>query len=129
ADLWIAQIERVQRFDAGGGHYDAGKPFIVGGHDIPRRLGGGRGANNILVGSHVIVPEGSLLDVVSRELPVLLRVLKSLKKTLLLLFLGDVEEKLTNDDAITGQIALEIADVLETFFPDVLGDEFGRKRL
>ena len=86
-------------------------------------------AYHIFVGCHVVVPEGSLLDVVSRELPVLLRVLKALKKTLLLLFLGDVEEKLTNNDAITRQMALEIADVLETFFPDLLGDEFGWKRL
>jgi hypothetical protein len=86
-------------------------------------------ANHVFVCYHVVVPEGSLSDVVSRELPVLLRVLKALKKTLLLLFLGDVEEKLTNDDAITGQIALEIPDILETFFPDVLGDELGRQLL
>jgi len=31
------------------------------------------------------------------------------------------------DDAVARQIALEIADVLEALFPDVLGNELGLK--
>ena len=51
------------------------------------------------------------------------------RKTSFLLSLGDVEEKLANDDAIARQVALDVTDVLVAILPDVLGDELGRDLL
>ena len=40
-----------------------------------------------------------------------------------------MQEKLTNDDAIAREIALETTDILETFLPDIFGDQLGREFL
>src|SRR5262249_38158046 len=49
--------------------------------------------------------------------------------TLLLFFLGNVEKELANADAVARQIALEAADVVKAFLPDVFCDELGRQLL
>src|SRR5262249_13098186 len=82
ADLRVTQIKRIQRLEDRGGDYDATEPFVVGRHDVPRSVFRGSLANHFLVRFHVVVPERAFLDIVGRELPVLLRVLKPLEETL-----------------------------------------------
>src|SRR5262245_45090585 len=86
-------------------------------------------ANRVLVGGHVIVPESPLFDVADRELPVLLRILEPLEEALLLLLLRYVEEELADDDSVTSQIFLEVANVLVALLPNVLGDQLGGELL
>ena len=43
-----------------------------------------------------------------------------------LLLPGDVEKELEHDHSIAGEMALEFADILEAFLPDVLADQLGR---
>jgi hypothetical protein len=40
-----------------------------------------------------------------------------------------VQEKFSNDHTVARQVALDMADVLEAIFPDVLGDELRRDLL
>ena len=60
------------------------------------------------------------------ELPVLVRGVCALEKTPLLFGLGNVQEKLYNDDTVAVQVTLEAANVLEAFVPDLPGHESGR---
>jgi hypothetical protein len=50
--------------DDGGSDNDAGKPFVVRRHDVPRRRFRGGVSNHVLGGFHIIVPMLALLGVV-----------------------------------------------------------------
>jgi hypothetical protein len=54
--------------------------------------------------------------------PALGGLFQPLQQTLALLLPGDVEKELEHDHAIAGEMALEFADVLEAFLPDVFAD-------
>ncbi|KAF5407622.1 MAG: hypothetical protein Udaeo2_22360 [Candidatus Udaeobacter sp.] len=73
---------------------------------------------------HVIVPKVALIGVVGRELPVFQRVIDSLEESSFCSFLKR-EEKFSHHDAIPRQILLEIADVFEPLFPNLLPTSFG----
>src|SRR5713101_3194900 len=106
--LGIREPQRGQSPDDRGPDDDTGEPLVVGGHDVPRGVPGRGGADQLLVGLHVVVPELTLLDVVGRELPVLLRSLESLEETLPLLLPRDVEKELADDDAVPRRVSLEV---------------------
>ena len=65
-------------------------------------------------------------NVVLGELPAFGGLLQPLQQTLALLLPGDVEKELEHDHSIAGEMALEFADILEAFLPDVLADQLGR---
>src|SRR5436190_1691103 len=88
------------RYDGSHRADDPREPFVVGGHDVPRRVLRCRVADRVLVGAHVVAPVRALLRVVRGELPVLLRLLEPLEEAALLLALRDVQEELPDDDAV-----------------------------
>src|SRR5262245_59906726 len=128
-DLGILEPQRSQRLDDRGGDDQASEPLVVGRYDVPGRMLRRGIADHVLVGLHVVVPVLALLDVAGRELPVLFGVLEPFQKALLLLLPGDVQEELTDDDAVARRIALEAPDVTEPSLPDVLGDDVRRQPL
>src|SRR6185295_7566515 len=52
------------------------------------------------------------------ELPVFFRLVEPREKPFLLLLARHMQEELEDDGPIAGQVALEVADVFETFVPD-----------
>src|SRR5690349_78700 len=122
ADLGILEAERVERFDDGRSHGDAGEPLVVGGHDVPRRPLRGGVADHVLVGLHVVLPVVAFLRVGRRELPVLLGIVDALEETPLLLLARDVQEELEDDGAVVVEVALVGPDVPEPILPDALAD-------
>ena len=64
-----------------------------------------------------------------RELPVLRWIIELLKETFLLFLGGDVQKKLSNDDAVAREVALEVPDVMVALLPDVLCYELLRDLL
>src|SRR5262245_43814512 len=90
---------------------------------------GRRISDRVLISCHVVVPILALLDVTGRKLPVFFRLLDPFKKPFFLLLLGDMEQELTNDNAITRKISLEVPDVLEALLPNVLRHQLRRQLL
>src|SRR5215471_2444980 len=105
------------------GEHEPCEPFVVRGYNVPGRVFRGSIANHVFVSILVVVPALALVYVARREFPVLLRLVQTRQKTFLLLFFGDVEEKLANDGSVTGQVFLKRSDVVKSFFPYVLGHE------
>src|SRR4029077_9855018 len=81
ADLRIFQIKIGQGFHHRRCDHDAGKPFVVCRHHVPRRFFRRSFLNHFFVRFHVIVPEIALGGVVGRELPVFERVIDSLEES------------------------------------------------
>src|SRR6185369_2821634 len=54
------QVESVERRDDGGADHHAGKPFVVGGHDVPRRMPRPGVVDHVLIGSLVFRPQRAL---------------------------------------------------------------------
>src|SRR5262245_46788881 len=127
-DRRVLQVEARHGVDDRRCHHHASEPFVIGRHDIPGRGVGGRRANGVLIGSHVLVPVLTLLDVARRELPLLLGVVDARKKALLLFLLRHVEEQLANRDAVLRQIVLEVPDVSMPVPEDPAADQ-GRRQL
>ena len=75
---------------------------------------------HVLIGVVVVVPEGALLGVARRKLPVLLRSLDPFQESLLLLLLRDVEEEFQDHDAVVREVLFEVVDVLEATIPNIL---------
>jgi len=128
-DLREMQLEPVERRDDGGADHDAGEPFVVGRHDIPRRMLGGGAANRIFVGLHVIVPEAALANVVGGKFPVFLRLIEAREKALFLLAVRYMQKELQDDDAVAREVALEPANVAMALLPNIFGDQIGREFL
>src|SRR4029077_4189765 len=80
--------------------------------------------DRLFIGVHVVIPKPTLLGVVEREFPVLVRVIEPLQKTLLLLPFGNVKEEFHHNRSVAKQVTLERADVLESLFPDAFRDAF-----
>jgi hypothetical protein len=72
---------------------------------------------------HVFVPVGTLLDVVGRELPALVRVSQAALQAALLLVLGDMQIELEHRDARQRQRVLELVDRFVARLPDRFRDE------
>ena len=103
--------------------------LLVGRHDIPRRVFGGRMTDRVLVGLDELVPQLALLDVVEGELPPLFGIVDAREEALQLLLLGNVEEEFERHGAVAGEVQLEIVDVLVALLPDLAGDELFRQVL
>jgi hypothetical protein len=71
----------------------------------------------------------ALLGVIGGELPVFFGRLNALQESFFLFFVGDMQKELANDNAVACQVALEAADVLKTFLPDVFRYQLGRQFL
>jgi hypothetical protein len=81
--------------------------MLLGGHDVPWRFGPAGGADHVLVGVHVLVPEFALRDVAHGELPALRGLIEPRQQAPALLLPGDVQKKLEHSHAVTGEVALE----------------------
>src|SRR3954451_11847285 len=123
------QIEAFERGDDGRADHDAGEPFVIGRHDMPRRRWRRGVPDDVLIDRLIALPARALGNVAHRELPVFRRLLQPGQEALALLLFGDVEEELQDDCAVAREIALEGGDVLEALLPDVLGDEPWRQLL
>src|SRR5512135_19699 len=121
-ELRVAQVEARHRLDDRRGNRQPAEPLVVRRHHVPRRVGGCRMADHVLVGLHVFLPVAALAHVRGRELPVLVRVVQPLEKAPFLLGARHVQEELEEQEAVACEIALEIGDVLEALLPDVLAD-------
>ena len=73
AELGVLRVDGFKALDDGRGDDEAGEPFVVCGHHIPRRNLGCGGADQRLIGLDIGVPQLALLDVASVELPSLVR--------------------------------------------------------
>ena len=92
--------------------------LVVGRHHIPRRPGGRRGGEGLLVRSPVLVPVLALGQIPGRELPILCGVSQSIEEAPLLLVTGDVQEDLDDPGPVSVEVALEAVDVLVAVPPD-----------
>src|SRR5688572_19838877 len=125
----IVQAERRQRIDDHGGDDQTAEPLVIGGYHEPGRVFGCGLADHLFVRAHVLIPVRTLAHVPGGELPVLLGLVESCEEALPLLLPGNVQEELADDRPVANQVALYIADVLETFVPDAPGHEPGRELL
>src|SRR5207249_3595567 len=83
-----------------------------------------------LVRLHIAVPELSLRHIRQAELPVLVRIINAVEKTLPLLFLRNVEEEFHDACAISMEMAFQIHDRAVPVSPDrLLIENFCRKPL
>jgi hypothetical protein len=65
------------------------------------------------------VPRPALLDIVRRELPVVVREIDAPQKADTLLLLREVQEELHDPETVVGQVPLPVVDRFEPAFPDV----------
>jgi hypothetical protein len=123
SDFGVGEVQGGESIDDGGCDDDAGEPFIIGGHDVPRGLFGGGVTDHLLVGCHVVVPEPAFTDVGGGELPVFGGIIQAFEEAAFLFLFGNMEEELTDDDSVAGEVAFEVADICEAVFPDLRGDQ------
>src|SRR5208337_2974654 len=122
-DLWIGEVELLDRLDDRRGDDKTGEPLVVGRHHVPRRVLGGRGPNRLLERIHVVVPELALMHVGRGKLPVLIGLFEALHEALLLFLAREVEEELEDDRPLPGEVVLEVRDVGEALVPDAFAEE------
>src|SRR5665213_2448836 len=124
---WIGQIERTEGFEDNP-HYDqAFILLVVAGDDVPGRVAGAGSAEAGLVGSHVLIPEAALDNVIGTELPVLLRVIEAGEQALALLFSGDMQEEFHDARAVAVKVLLQIDDRAIALLPyPVMGGQLRR---
>src|SRR5216683_5688203 len=97
-------------------------PLAVGRDDKPGSMLVARGGDEGLVGVLVPRPELALLEVGLVQLPVLVGGVDAGLQAASLLLVGDVQEKLEDDDVVVEERALELVDVFEAA-PDGLGGD------
>src|SRR5581483_1475508 len=102
---------------------DAREPFVVGRHHKPRRFRRAGVADHVLVGLLISRPQLALFDVIHEELPALARLVDSFQEAPALFLFRDVEKKFEDQRAVTREMPLEGADIVEPVFPDVPTDE------
>src|SRR5262249_23223175 len=124
---WILEITSREAVDDGGGDDDTRKPFVIRRHDVPGCLGSRGSPDHVFICFLILVPVLALFHVGGRELPILFGPVQALEKSLLLFLPRHVEKELANQRAVSGQIALEIADVPAAVLPQALRlQQFGR---
>src|SRR6202171_6866239 len=79
------QVQTVQGLDNRGSNHQPCVPLVVRWNHVPRRPFGRRVLHHLFVRLLVVVPEFTLLNIVHRKLPILLRILQPFQKSLLLL--------------------------------------------
>src|SRR6516164_7556701 len=120
ADGRIREIELCERLDDCRRHHEPGEPLVVCGHYEPRRMFRGGRPYRLLIGRHVVRPEGALAHIGRRELPVLVGFVEPLEESFLLLAARDVQEELEHDQSLMAQVPFEMRDVGKPLLPDVL---------
>ena len=73
--------------------------LVIGRNDVPGRVVFIRALNSILVGRHVLIPIGALLNISRVVFPELVFPLRALQQILLLGFLGQVKEDFDDLDS------------------------------
>ena len=122
-DLGIIEVETFKGLEDRAPYDQPGEPLMVCRHYVPGGILGGGGADHIVIGSQVFVPQLALNNVAHGELPLLGGVIKAGEKPPALLILGDVEEELERDDTVTGEMQFEGANVFEALIPYILADD------
>jgi len=118
ADYGVSEVKLVDGGDNDPGHKASANPLGVGRDDIPGSPLCAGGADGLLAGLHLVVPETTFNQVCHRELPVLPGIFKPLQEPLSLLVLGDVEKELQHQCPISGQVPLQGVDILEAVGPE-----------
>jgi len=119
----VFELEVLHDVDQDAGDGDVPKVFVVGRNDEPRGVFAAGGGEKELVGLGVLIPELALLEVGLGEFPTLVRVVDAGLEAAGLLFMGDVEEELEDEDIVVGEHGLELENVFE-----VLVDFFTRAK-
>src|SRR5215470_3064344 len=128
ADARVCEIEICERLDDRRSHHEPREPLVVCGDYEPRRMFRGGCPNGLLIGRHVVRPEGALAHIGRRELPMLVRFVEPAEESLLLLAARHVQEELEHDQTLMAQVPLEMRDVGQSLLPDVLA-RAGRRQL
>ncbi len=92
-------------------------------------MAGSRVPNHLFIRRLVIVPAFPLLHVRRREFPVLLRIVQPLQKSLLLLFLRNIQENFSYRDPVSRHIFLKRADIFIPVLPEMFSAKFLRNAL
>src|SRR5262249_1980207 len=98
-DLRVSQLKILQLIHDRRRPRQPGKPLVGRRNDIPGSVRARRVPDHVFVRFHVVVPTFALANVRRGELPVFLGMIQAIEKTLLLLFLRDIQKKLANDDS------------------------------
>src|SRR5258708_11572357 len=117
AGFGIAQSQRLDGIEHDARNDEAGVQLVVGGHDVPRRVGGARGAQAFFIRLHVLLPILPLRDIRGRELPILFGRFDPLEKALALLVFGEMQEELDDACALARQVPLPFHNEPLTFAP------------
>ena len=93
---------------------------MVGRDDVPRRMLCGSSANRLFVRRLIVVPALPFLEILGVEFPILFGLFEPLEKPLFLFLFRDVQEELPDEHAVSREILLDVADVLESMLPQFL---------
>src|SRR5215831_19728520 len=93
ADTRVCEIEICKRLHDCRRHHEPREPLVVCGHYEPRRMFRGGRPDGLLIGRHVVRPEGALAHIGRRELPMLVRFVEPVEESLLLLAARHVQEE------------------------------------
>lgn len=88
-------------------------PLVVSGDDEPRGMLFAGGRDKVVVGLLVLRPEETLFEVGESQFPMFARIVEAGLEAVLLLLVGDMEEKLEDDDIVVDEHGFEIVDVFE----------------
>ena len=128
-NLWIGQIEAFHRLGHRAGDHQPGEPFIVRGHDVPRRLIAAGFLNQFFIGIHVSWPQLALGHITHGKFPPFARLIDALEKALALFLQRHIEKEFQNQCAVARQMPLEGADIVEAVLPDFLAGNRVRQSL
>src|SRR5262245_16544934 len=128
-DRWKRELQLFNGGHDGGGNKKSSKPFVVGGHDVPRSMLRSRRADGLLESRHIVGPKFPLVNIRGRKLPVFFRLVEPLHEAVLLLFTRHVEEEFENAGALAAKVVFEICDIGKPLVPDVFANELWRQVL
>ena len=124
--LGETQVQAGEGVDDGGGDDQAGEPFVIRWHHVPRGIGSGGVADHVFVSHHVISPMPALGDVAGGKLPILFGIVEAFEESALLLLAGEVEEEFSDHHTVACEVALEVADVQRRLTQAEIDDSLAR---
>src|SRR4051794_30185924 len=115
----VLRVDLDQCVRQHSGDADAREPLPVGGDDVPRRPGGAGRRQHLGERLLVVAPVLPFLDVVRRELPVVVGEVDPPQEATALLLPRQVQEQLDDLHPVVAEIALPAVDLAVATLPDV----------
>jgi hypothetical protein len=120
ARFGVSHLESFERIKYNLRYNQPSVFLIVGGNDIPGCIPGACRTEAFLIGLHILFPELPLLNIRNAEFPVLFRHFDTLKETLSLLLLREMQKKLDDAGSIAVEMSLQVHDGTIPLVPDFL---------